>query len=162
MGRCNRHAEPEAGIVGDVYLYEPEDTNPYSPADLAGVTSFVEALDGHCASQKELEELLEVHGPKGVEPGTYTAFLQSGPWALSGEERLRDATDYSVPTILEEDLSGYFELRRERAAVDGLVVPAPRRLARPDARLGRLYHVAPLGHYDPQYGLLDSPQVVIQ
>ncbi|WP_084318950.1 CRISPR-associated helicase/endonuclease Cas3 [Deferrisoma camini] len=162
MGRCNRHAEPGAGSLGEVFLYEPEDWNPYSPEDLAGTAEFVAAVDGRCVSQEELEELLERHGPKGVQPDTYTAFLLSGPWAVSGEERLRDARDHSVPSILRGDLPEYFDLKRSGEPVDGLVVPAPRRLVRPDTRLGRLYQVAPSENYDPQYGLLDSPQVVIE
>ncbi|MBI5014592.1 MAG: CRISPR-associated helicase Cas3' [Deltaproteobacteria bacterium] len=161
MGRCNRHTEPGWGLLGEVFLYEPEDSNPYSPEDLAGQAEFMAALDGHCVSQEDLEKLLEEHGPKGVQPNAYTAFLQSGPWALSGEERLRDALDHTVPSILKDDLSEYFALRRAKEPIDGLVVPAPRRLARPDSRLGRLYHVAPSEHYDTRYGLFDSPQVGI-
>lgn len=159
MGRCNRQAKPGSGAVGEVCVYAPEEEKPYGPEDLAGVEGFLAALDGREASQERLQELLEWFGPAGFEPDRYTGFLESGPWAKSREESLRAIEEFCVPGILDttEDREAFFRLRRDRKAVDGLVVPVPRKLAKEDRRLGGFLRSAPGSHYDSRFGLMDQP-----
>jgi len=156
MGRCNRHAEPGSDVIGQVYLYRPEEEKTYSPADFDGVAEFAAAIHNRVVSQTDLEELLEQFGPRGLEPDRYTAFLESGPWASSREESLRDIEEYNVAGILDTDRAQYFALRKAKQPIDGLVLPVPRKMAKVDNRLGFL-HVAPESNYDKEYGLFDHP-----
>lgn len=157
MGRCNRHAEAGSSALGDVWLYAPDDEKPYITEDLAGVEGFLSEIDRHEVSQAELEDLLERFGPAGFEPDRYMGFLESGPWAKSREESLRSIEEYCVPGILDTDRESYFELRRTKQSVEGLIVPVPRKLANEDSRLSSFLRVAPGSHYDPRFGLLDHP-----
>lgn len=161
MGRCNRHAAPGSGNVGEVLFYNPEDDMPYTADDLAGRTEFVNAVAGQTVSQVILEELLERLGPDAFEPERYAAFLENGPWAASREAGLRDDNDFTVTAILSDDIPRYFELKKERKATDGLYVPVPRRFAQRHPRLGSFPLKAESAHYDPMFGFFDHPLEVI-
>lgn len=155
MGRCNRHQTDDNG-QGQVFLYRPESEKPYSSEDLVGVPEFVAALEGQMVSQARLQELLEQHGPKDVEVDRYAAFLESGAWAVSREEPLREGGDYTTDAILDSDVNEYKRLRRNGKPVDGLIVPVPRRLVRDAKRIDR-YAVAPASHYDERWGFMEKP-----
>jgi CRISPR-associated endonuclease/helicase Cas3 len=153
MGRCNRFAG-EGGLPGEVYFYTPEKNRPYGDEDLRGSDAFVAALDGQAASQTRLQALLEQFGPSDVEVTRYAAFVESGPWALSREEPLRDIDEFTVEAILDSDVPEYSILRKEHKPVDGLIVPVPRKSATPDARIESWRRVAPASHYDPRWGFM--------
>jgi CRISPR-associated endonuclease/helicase Cas3 len=157
MGRCNRHSLPEDHRVGKVYFYPPEEDKPYSAADWKGSRSFLEALHNRTVSQKELQILLEQYGPAEIEVEKYAAFLESGPWAVSREESLRDTNDYTVNAVLDKDLLTYFEMKKEKQATDGLFVPVPKRFARMD----KFPPTAPSIYYRPEFGFFDFPVEVI-
>lgn len=161
MGRCRRHAKPGEGDLGEVYLYPPEDEKPYEPVELSGVPELLDAIHGRDMSQNQLTALLEAHGPAETEVEKYAAFLESGAWMVSREANLRDITDFTVNALLDSDIFEYFELRKSKQPIDGLLVPAQRRIAREHPKLGRFPLVAPSSHYDPQYGLFDHPLEVI-
>ncbi len=157
LGRCNRRARPKDGKLGDIYIYRPEDHHPYHPDDLAGLNDFLADLDNQTCSQSRLQELLEQHASGEVEVQRYAAFLECGPWAVSRESSLRDINEFTVPAVLDVDVERFLELRRCRQPIDGLLVPAPRRLVETDGRLGRFPGVAPGKHYLPRYGLFKEP-----
>ncbi len=161
MGRCNRHATPGSGKVGEVFFYMPVDELPYSADDLAGSSDFTTAMAGRTVNQATLEELLEQFGTSTFEPERYAAFLENGPWAVSRESGLRDANDFSVTAILTEDVGRYFEMKRQQKATDGLYLPVPRKNARKHPRLGAFPQVAESSHYDPMFGFFDHPLEVI-
>jgi CRISPR-associated endonuclease/helicase Cas3 len=154
MGRCNRHAKPHQDNqrIGDVYLYQPEDSKPYDKDDLVGLSEFIESLNGKDASQSYLQELLEKYGPAGVEVDRYAAFLESGPWAMAGEETLRDEQGFTMTSVLDNEIERYLELRKQRKPADGLLLPVPRRFGRCDRRLGRFPLVARHEYYSTRYG----------
>jgi CRISPR-associated endonuclease/helicase Cas3 len=157
MGRCNRHARPGDGRLGEVFFYPPEDEMPYTPEDLTGADAFLNEIDGRTVSQQTLQTLLETHGAGAVEVEKYTAFLEAGPWASAREQNLRDIDEFTVNALLDGHLDEYFDRRRNRQPVDGLLVPVPRRFASQHPRIGRFPPVAPEIHYDPQYGFFDHP-----
>jgi len=161
MGRCNRHSRPGENKVGAVFVYPPESNIPYGDDELAGVEEFLQQLAGMTVSQSDMERLLEDHGRKEVEVDRYTAFLESGPWALAGEERLRENDQFTEQAVIESDVEEYLELRKQHKPTDGLIIPVPRRFARRDVRMGYL-RVAPSANYHTQYGFLNSPQEVAQ
>ncbi|MGO9690782.1 MAG: CRISPR-associated helicase Cas3' [Syntrophobacteraceae bacterium] len=155
LGRCNRHARPGEGKLGEVYFYSPEDERPYSIGDLTGCEDFIGELDGKVANQQFLEELLEKYGPADIEFERYSAFLEDGIWASTRE--LRDANDSTINVLLETDLPDYFSLLKEGKSVDGLFLPVPRRFAKPHPKLGRFPQVAKSSHYHKEYGFFDHP-----
>lgn len=161
MGRCNRHAVPGSGKLGDVFFYQPENEMPYSSEDLGGSEEFLKILASQTANQTMLEELLERLGPADHEPERYAAFLENGPWAAAREAALRDTGDFSVTAILDEDIRRYFDLKSTKNPTDGLYLPVPRKFARQHPRLGRFPEVAESSHYDPMFGFFDHPLEVI-
>ena len=64
-----------------VFVYHPENENPYEAEDWKGVEGFLAALNGQTVSQARLQELLEEFGSDEVEVDRYAAFVESGPWA---------------------------------------------------------------------------------
>ncbi|MFH0825634.1 MAG: CRISPR-associated helicase Cas3' [Pseudomonadota bacterium] len=162
MGRCNRHAKPGDGRIGEVYVYKPEKMTPYRPEELEGLDDFLGALNGQVIGQSLLRELLEQYGPKEVEVERYASFLECGPWAAAREESLVEEQDWTVQAILDEDIERYLVLRRDKKPADGLILPAPRHLARRDPRLDTFLHVAPSSHYTREYGLRDEPVEVVK
>jgi CRISPR-associated endonuclease/helicase Cas3 len=159
MGRCNRHARPGKSKTGKVFLYEPENNSPYNNDDLTGVDLFVESIDGKSVSQSFLQELLERLGPAKVEVSRYAAFLESGPWAQSREESLREENDFTIQAVLDGDLETFLHLKRSRKDTAGFVVPVPARFGAktPDSRLGPYCAVVPSSHYHELYGFFNEP-----
>ena len=157
MGRCNRHDVPGDDRTGQVFLYPPESEKPYNKDDLVGLEGFISALDGKTASQSRLQELLEQYGSKEIEVDLYAAFLESGPWARSREESLREGQDYTVDAILDGDVAEFVQLRQSDKPTDGLIVPVPRRFAQPDSRVGPRLRTAPADHYDERWGFMEKP-----
>jgi len=157
MGRCNRHATPGSNKMGTVYFYSLEDEKPYGPADLFGAEKFLHEIGGRMVSQVALEDLLEQYGPNEQEIEKYSAFLESGPWARSREESLRDENEFTVNAILSDDIPLFFEMRNKKKLLDGLFISVPRRFAREHPRMGRFPLVAESSHYNPQFGFFDTP-----
>jgi CRISPR-associated endonuclease/helicase Cas3 len=161
MGRCNRRAIPEGDRVGEVVVYAPEDGRPYEREMLQGAPEFVADLAGRPAvSQADLERALEQYGPKVAEPDRSCRFLDSGPYAMAGEDAFRDIEEFHTPCVLDSDVAAFLRLQQERRPTAGLVVPVPRKVStRPDPRLPRHLQVAPHRHYAPDLGFCDDPVV---
>ncbi len=159
MGCCCRSKRFGDGSdrMGEVLIYSAPAEAPYASEELSGVPAFLEALDGQEVSQARLEELLERHGEAAPEPGLYAAFLESGPWAESREASLREESDFTVQAVLDTDVPEYLLLRKCHKPWDGLLTPAPKKLARRHPQLGLWPLTVPATHYHPRLGLLDYP-----
>ena len=157
MGRCNRHARPGDKQLGQVYIYDPEDWNPYKKEELAGLQLFLEDIHNQKLSQSKLQCLLELYGPGEVEVERYAAFLECGLWADSREDTFRDEREFTVQALLDCDIDPYLKMRRSKKNIDGFLLPVPRKFARLDTRVGRYPFIAPSSHYHPDYGFLDHP-----
>jgi CRISPR-associated endonuclease/helicase Cas3 len=159
MGRCNRHLKR---LIGEVYFYTPEDDKPYNDDDLLGTESFISALDDKEVSQNDLEELLERYGNNAREVERYTAFLGDRAWAQA--RALADIKETTVQAILNNDISRYFSLRKEKKPIDGLLVPVPKyppELTWRNEKIGSFPLVASSNNYNDQYGFMRFPPEVI-
>ena len=157
MGRCNRSPQPRDG-AGEVLVYRPESEKPYDRKHLAGVDAFLEKLAALPAvSQSHLESLLARYGPTAPDPPKFSRFLESGPYAMAGEESLRDIEEFTVSAILDSDIDEFLACQKQHTSTAGLVLPVPRRFARPDARVPRYLAVVPHEHYDPAIGFCERP-----
>jgi len=159
MGRCNRSPQPREG-AGEVLVYRPESEKPYDRTSLSGVDAFLAELASRPAvSQSVLETLLDRHGPTAPDPPKFSRFLESGPYAMAGEESLRDVEDFTVSAILDSDIDEFSACQKDRTSTAGLVLPVPRRFARRDVRVPRYLAVAPHEYYHPAIGFCESPIV---
>lgn len=153
LGRCNRHAKPGDDKLGKVFVYKPCKEAPYNENDLSGTDEFLEEIDGETVCQNDLQELLAKHGPDGVEPDKYAAFLECGPYAVAREESLRDIDSFTVQAVLDRDIDEFLSLRDARQPTDGFLLPAPRNRASLDIRLGRFPLIVDSNFYSKEYGL---------
>jgi len=152
MGRCNRHARPQSGKIGSVYVYQLEKTLPYGAEEMQGCTEFLAAAEGQAVSQACLQELLEIHGPDETEVERYASFVDCGPWASSREATLRDDAGYNIGAILDSDIDQYLELKKNRKPTDGLYLQVPLKSAGYDQKIGTRPMVAPSSHYSKEFG----------
>ena len=162
MGRCNRHLKCEG--PGKVFIYNPMDEKPYTYEDLTGVEDFIAALNNKTVNQQVLDDLLIKFGDSSREVKRYSAFLQDRAWAESREKELAGIRESSVQAILDSDIGRYFDLRKAKQPIDGLLLPVPRNpegLAWQDDRIGRFPHVASAIHYEKQYGFTKHPRGII-
>ena len=160
MGRCNRHAEIGSGKLGQVYVYQPEKMLPYGKDDLEGVAGFLARLNGQTVAQTDLEQGLKDFGSQEGNPERYAAFLHSGVWASPTD--FRDALDHSTQAILDIDIPDYEAKVKHREPIDGLVLPAPKKMASPDPRLARsFYQSVPAIHYSSEWGLQNPSAEVL-
>jgi CRISPR-associated endonuclease/helicase Cas3 len=139
LGRCCRDMRAHGmGRVGDVVLYPPESKAPYDDHDLLGVDAFVAALaTAGLVSQSDLECLLEVV-PHVADLPRECRFVESGPWAASGEENFRDTDDRSRPMLLPRDLDEYQQLRKAPRSwkAQELILTAPKGMIDPEPAPG--------------------------
>jgi CRISPR-associated endonuclease/helicase Cas3 len=162
MGRCNRKLENTE--LGMVYVYEPDDTLPYSEEDLLGSKEFLAALDGQTVSQERLEELLDEFGDSSRETERYAAFLKDRAWAQSREKELADIKETCYQAILADDVPRYWELRKAGKPRDGLFLPVPKYpegLTWENERIGSFPRIASESYYDKQYGFSRQPGELI-
>jgi len=155
MGRCNRNAQPGQNKTGSVYIYSPENINPYSAEDMRGSIEFCRHIAGKKVSQSYLEELLEKFGPIEVEPEKYASFLECGPWAASGEKPLRDENDFTVQAVLDTDIDEFLRMKEAGKSTAGLIIPIPKQFAQYDSRIGACM-AAPGSRYSSDYGFLGN------
>ncbi|MGI8548736.1 MAG: CRISPR-associated helicase Cas3' [Gemmatimonadaceae bacterium] len=160
MGRGCREALPINGRFAEVLIYPPDNERPYKPEQLQGVEAFVQRIAApERVSQADLEAALaDVPQPKEL-PKT-CQFLDSGPWATTGEESFRETDEFSRPAVLPEDVHEFGRLRRSRDQswkAEGLIVPVPVYLARGrDNSLPSYLRVAEGGYYVSTLGYLDE------
>lgn len=164
MGRCNRDRDARPlSESGTVIVYRPDDKVPYSDADLTGLPEFLERVRDKDLSQTALEEALAaVPGPPWA-GDKLSMFLESGPYAVAGEETFRDGEDYNRQCVLADDVPAYLNARAEEKP--GFVLPVPARWAKSrdndacpgHAKLPRHLGVAAPGHYHELLGYGDQP-----
>jgi CRISPR-associated endonuclease/helicase Cas3 len=163
MGRCNRVARPRDD-AGEVFVYQPENEKPYSPADLQGLPEFLRFLTTKPRiSQVDLETGLRTFGPATTDAPKASSFLQSGPYAVSGDESFRDIDQFTVPAILDCDVSEYSRLVSHKQPTDGLIVPVPKQkkffiegTSGDSPRLPPYLKIASGSHYHRILGFCDS------
>lgn len=153
MGRANRHLARGLYFRATILVYEPESERPYTREDLGRAKAFVAQLDHRDVSQHELALLLdELATGETVLDGS-ARFLESGYFATPGA--WRDTDDHRVPCILDEDIETATTEHEQKKAIDGFIVPVPRRFARPQGEpkpLPRYLSIAPKEHYCDQLG----------
>ncbi len=155
MGRCNRKGEPGDGKIGEVYVYPVQDQKPYPPEEVAAARSFLAALDGKSISQADLESTMEQYHPCRREPDRFSSFLESGCYAMS--YAYRESEDSMVEAVLDAEIDTWLVTKKAGRPTDGFIVPVPKRIAQPNAALGRFLSVAPASHYHTDFGFLDHP-----
>lgn len=161
MGRCNRARWPRAlDRSGEVLVYAPENSEPYDKAALTGLSEFMDRL---CAqdwvNQAELEQALRDAPSPPAQGDPLCSFVNSGPYALAGEEDFRDIEEFSRPAILRGEVSRF--VSADKAKQPGFIIPVPRKLSEPpDGQRGALpayLRVAPDEHYHKAIGFCDKP-----
>ncbi|MHB8577394.1 MAG: CRISPR-associated helicase Cas3', partial [Dehalococcoidia bacterium] len=159
MGRCCREPLPRDGRLGEVCIYDPPGYRPYEAAEIAQGQAFATSLSGDASvSQWHLNACLEQLAV--LDPhvqGGYAAFIDSGWYALSREDGFREDDDFVIDAVLDIDRESFLRARRRRdPAADGYIVPAPRKIVRPDAALGDFVAVVRSDLYTRQDGLRAS------
>ncbi len=156
MGRCCREPLPRDGRLGEVCVYDPPGHRPYEAAEIAQGQAFAASLSGDTpVSQRHLNDRLEQLAV--LDPhvqGGYAAFIDSGWHALSREDGFREDDDFVVDAVLDVDRESFLRARQRRdPAADGYVVPAPRKIVRPDEALGDFVGVVSCDLYTKEDGL---------
>jgi CRISPR-associated endonuclease/helicase Cas3 len=165
MGRCNRNQKPRAlGEAGDVLVYAAEEDAPYLGGQLTGVPEFLALIAGRDLSQDDLDTAMwhESVDPPPSAGDVLCSFLESGPYAVAGEEEFRDSEEFNRPCVLPGDVDDY--LRAKRDEQPGFVLPVPRRDAKSrldddprHAKLPKHLQVATAGRYHAAVGFCDQP-----
>lgn len=167
MGRCNRAQQPRPlGTAGDVLVYDPGEPAPYMKKagsdPLAGLEQFLGKVDAKDLSQDDLEKFMrEVDSP--ASPGdALSMFLESGPYALAGEEEFRDSEEFNRQCVLSDDVTGFCAASRDKQPGFALPVPMKWSKERDDEnpehkKLPRHLGVAKPGHYHAAVGYCDKP-----
>jgi len=161
MGRCCREALPRSARIGDVLAYRAQDSKPYQKEEIDAGWAFLNKMGrSRPISQADLAAYLrstDIPGPVSMEE--FSHFLDSGLYAMARDASFREADDYTLDAVLDEDRDRYLEMRQRRdPRAKGLIIPVPRRYASRDERLGRLLRVAPASHYDPTLGFCKKEQ----
>ncbi len=160
MGRGCRESLPSNDRFAKVLIYPAEDEKPYRPEQLHGVSAFSERVSTpERVSQMDLEAALG-EAPQPAELPKACRFLDSGPWAATGEDSFRETDGFTRQALLPEDVEEFARLRRRRDEAwraDGLVLPVPVYLAKGrDDRLPTYLRVAEGGFYRCALGYLDE------
>jgi CRISPR-associated endonuclease/helicase Cas3 len=171
MGRCNRAQVPralgrveDAGTAGDVLVYEPKEKAPYTDEHLTGLARFLELVKDRELSQDDLERAMK---DKTVDPppapgDSLCSFLESGPYAVAGEEEFRDSEEFNRPCVLPNEIDEY--LKADEDQKPGFILPVPKKFARErndsrdHAKLNGYLGVARDGHYHEAVGFCDWPK----
>ena len=105
MGRCNRDREARPLTEsGEVIVYPPGRSSTLLGRRLGGLPEFLGLVREKDLSQTALEQALEaVPGPPWG-GDKLTMFLESGPYALAGEETFRDGEEYNRECVLFEEV----------------------------------------------------------
>lgn len=165
MGRCNRDSKAmkERNLIGRIYVIRPRPgaEKPYEEGELAEAKRFIDDLAGRAISQDDLEAAYQEFDGKKADPSRHIPFLDSGPYAAAHVETFREIDEYTVPCVLDHDLTRHVDeiLKQRKAAdrqIDGFLVPVPRRFAtekRPEgAHFPKWLSVAKGLAYDPRIG----------
>lgn len=169
LGRANRHARPGDTGRADVYLYDPGEILPYTPADFDATRAFLADIGSGDISQRTLAEALERHArPEPMSDGS-ARFLDSGYFAVPGS--FRDESDNAMSCVLDSDLAHLARHAGDHRALDdalpGYILAVPKgavprppawdehaeQPARP-AWLPRYLGIAPAERYTPDLGFL--------
>lgn len=162
MGRCNRAQTPRPlGAAGDVLVYKPEEDAPYDATSLTGLAEFLAVVNGRDLSQDDLERAMKEVPSPGSLGDPLCSFLESGPYAVAGDEQFRDSEEFNRPCVLPGDVGDYLNAGAKQP---GFVLPVPKKFGRgrdndsPDhARLPGHLGVACGERYHAAVGYCDNP-----
>jgi hypothetical protein len=143
-----------------VLVYEPSEKAPYTDDHLTGLTAFLELVKDRDLSQDDLERAMrQVDSPPSL-GDPLCSFLESGPYAVGGEEDFRDSEEFNRPCMLPDEVGEYLNAGRDQQP--GFVLPVPRRHGwernnqiTDHARLPGHLGVARGGHYHAAVGFCD-------
>ncbi|HVA51264.1 MAG TPA: CRISPR-associated helicase Cas3' [Pirellulales bacterium] len=163
MGRANRERDARPlSKSGEVIVYKPADQNPYSREDLTGLEEFLALVADTELSQAALEEALSKVPSPPWGGDKLSMFLESGPFAVAGDEDFRDSEEHNRQCVLPDDVHDYLSARAKDKP--GFILPVPIRLARcrdnemhPEHKqLPPYLGIAEAGHYHPAIGFYGS------
>jgi CRISPR-associated endonuclease/helicase Cas3 len=123
-GRSNRHLVRGMEFQASIYYYRPEKTKPYTKADLDRSENFLQALGSKGVSQMQMAKMLEEYAKDEEDADGSSRFVSSGYFATSGA--LRDEDDFTVPCLLDSDLTRS-EARSPKQRV-ALILSVPKNL----------------------------------
>lgn len=133
MGRCNRSIKGRPPREhGQVYIYEPVDTNPYGDELIQSGRELLASLKlDKAVKQSELAAALEEIS-QSKERGKRCLFTMAMWESYSGND-FRETDEFTVSAVLESKLPKFRELQRARDSKSaGLILQAPRRLCMKD------------------------------
>jgi CRISPR-associated endonuclease/helicase Cas3 len=133
MGRCNRSIKGRPPQEhGQVYIYEPCDTNPYGDELIQSGRELLASLKlDKAVKQSELAAALEEIS-QSKERGKRCLFTMAMWESYSGND-FRETDEFTVSAVLESKLTKFQELQRARDSKSaGLILQAPRRLCMKD------------------------------
>jgi len=158
MGRCCRETIPREGRTGDVFVYPVSSDAPYDAREMRQGRDFVRRLTARQQPLSQADLAAEMQVLDCVSPvatGAFSAFLDCGMLASTTEGAFRDDSEFTLDAVLDSDVAEFLERRRAgRPDAAALVLPVPRRDARPDPRLGGRLRTAPADRYDRLLGFL--------
>lgn len=155
FGRSNRHLSRGTKFRSQILVYEPPDIKPYIKEEIEAAKEFIEYIQGEKVSQAQLAQALEKYCPSENYADGSCHFLNGGYWATS--EPFRDTNNYLVDAILSSDLQEVEQLIEDKQAIDGYVLPVPKKYAHQEwenlpNKLPRYLHIADANLYCSRRG----------
>ncbi|MBL4632671.1 MAG: CRISPR-associated helicase Cas3' [Kofleriaceae bacterium] len=150
FGRANRKLKREYAWV---YTFAPPSHHPYDKAELCQSGVFLRELNVTRVSQAELAGKLIEHAGDQPTVDDYSAFVNSGYYAISGD--FRDIDSRSDNAILDSDLAKVIELQERRKPWDQYVLPVPKskhKTEDPPSCLPPYIRIAPSSNYSVERG----------
>ena len=132
FGRANRHLSRGKEFRAQVFVYEPENCNPYDKEDLEVSRQFIAAVSGE-VSQRKLAEMLEKYSRLERNADEGSPFVSGGYFAKSVPFR-GDENDYTVNALLDSDLNTVKGLIDNSENYDKYILPVPKKFELADNR----------------------------
>jgi hypothetical protein len=145
-------------------VYPADEDAPYLGGQLTGVPEFLGLIANRDLSQDDLDEAMwhESVEPPPSAGDVLCSFLESGPYAVAGEEEFRDSEEFNRPCVLPGDVDAYLNAARDRQP--GFILPVPMRCAKGrnnddprHAKLPKHLGEASDGQYHAAVGFCDKP-----
>ncbi len=163
MGRCNREREARPLTEsGEVIVYSPVDSAPYSEEDLTRLAGIPETCPRKGPVTNGARTIAGCRGGPAVGGDKLSMFLESGPYASPGGDIPRERGPQPRVRAFRGRLRLFAGWAGEKA---GILLPVPKRWAKardqeaiPEhRRLPRYLGVAAAGHYHTMLGYCDRP-----
>lgn len=161
FGRANRHLSRGPNFRATLHVYQPPENLPYNKKELDAAAAFLQKIGNSAVSQRALAEALEEYALAERDADGSARFLDSGYFATPGA--FRDADDFAVPCILDQDLEDVMALIESHKPYDGFKINVPKKWAnfegkRPD-KFPKYLGIASWENYDLERGFLNQEGV---